>query len=701
MATQVSPGVRITEIDKTLSLSQVALTDGGLAGGFNWGPVEKVTNVTSEEELVKLFGKPDANTSDFFFTAANFLGYSNSLKLVRVVSQTASLAATSSANGVALDANSWFSVNATANVITAITGNTSALLAGHNLLLANATVNTTVTILAVTNSTSATLTATPSAAVTNGVAYAYGVYVKNSDHYDATYTDGSGDIGTWAAKFPGAKGNSLRVEVCSSANAYSQTPAQTLTVASGTTVTFSANVATIMQAGDIITANGESRQLTALAANGTEGTINTAFSTALSAKTFTRKWKYYDLFVGAPGTSAFASARSGSLDEMHIVVIDEDGLFTGSTNTVIERYSHVSKASDARTETGSINYYKEVINQQSPYIWWFDHQSGGTNWGSTVAGTTFGVPALIAATSLKGGIDGGTLSNADLIRGYELLSAESVQAALILGASANTTVATYVINNVVIPKKYSIGFFSPNKADVVNNVGDEVTDIIAYRDALPSTSFAVLDSGWKYQYDKYNDVYRYVPLNGDVAGCCVRTDQVADPWFSPAGFTRGQLKNVVKLPFNPTQTQRDDLYRSGINPVVSFPGQGTVLFGDKTLLSKPSSFDRINVRRLFLTLEKQVELSAKYQLFEQNDAFTRSAFVNLVEPMLRSVKGRRGISDYFVVCDETNNPGDAVDRGEFRADIYVKPTLSINYIAINFVLVKSDASFTEVATSLV
>lgn len=700
MATQVSPGVRITEIDKSLALGQVALTEGAIAGGFNWGPVEQVRTVSSEEDLVKQFGKPDANTADHFFTAANFLGYSNSLRVVRTVNPNTALAATSSANGTILDATSTFTVNTTSSTMVAATGNTLNLFAGLELQLSNSTASVNVIVSSVTSATNAVLTATPSTAVTSGNAFAFGVYVKNEDHYNATFADGSASVGNWAAKYPGAKGNTLKVEVCSSANAYSHTPTQTLTIASGVTVTFSANVATVMQAGDIITANGESRQLIALAANGTEGTVNAAFSTALSTQAFSRKWKYAGLFTGAPGTSTYVSDRGGSLDEMHIVVIDEDGLFTGAANTVLERYSNVSKASDAKTETGSTNYYKEVINRESPYIWWFDHQSGGTNWGSAASGLTFGTPLVISSTSLHGGTDGGTLTNADLFRGYDLLADELVEASLILGGSANTTVASYVINNVVLPKKYSIGFFSPNKADVVNNAGDEVDDIIAYRDALPSTSFAVLDSGWKKQYDKYNDVYRFVPLNGDVAGCCVRADQVAEPWFSPAGFARGQIKNVVSLPFNPTNAQRDDLYRRGINPVVTFPGQGTVLYGDKTLLSKPSAFDRINVRRLFIALEKTVENSAKQQLFEQNDAFTRSAFVNLVEPYLRSVRGRRGITDYFVVCDETNNPADAIGRNEFRADIFVKPVSSINFISLNFVLVRGDVSFSEVVTNL-
>jgi len=290
--------------------------------------------------------------------------------------------------------------------------------------------------------------------------------------------------------------------------------------------------------------------------------------------------------------------------------------------------------------------------------------------------------------------------DADLIRGYDLFKDERIEVSFILGANASPSLATYIIGSIVEKKPFTMGFFSPERADVVSNLGVETTAVISFRDALPSSSYAVLDSGWKYQYDKYNDLYRYVPLNGDVAGCAVRADQVAEAWYSPAGFTRGQIKNVVKLPYNPTQANRDDLYRNGINPVVTFPGQGTVLFGDKTLQSKPSAFDRINVRRLFIALEKTIERSAKQQLFEQNDSFTRQAFLALVEPYLRSVRGRRGLTDFFVVCDETNNPPASVDAGEFRADIYVKPIRSINYIQLNFVAVRSDVAFTELVTNL-
>lgn len=698
MATQVSPGINISEIDQTLSLGQVALTEGAVAGNFKWGPVEQVRTVSSEDELVKVFGKPDNNTANFFYTAANFLAYSNTLRVVRVVDETKALAATASSNGTILGAITLTFTNASANVTTT---NTSLLFAGQTLYVANATANATITIASVTNSTSAVLTSTPTVNVAAGNAYAYGVYVKNEDHYNTSFAAGEASIGSWSAKYVGSLGNSLRVEVCASANAYLQTPTQTLTVTSGnTTVTFSANVATTHQVGDVLTANNERRTLTALATNGTSGTINSAFSTALTTSAYTRQWKYASQFNGAPGTSDYVSQRGGSLDELHVVVIDQDGLITGTANTMLEKYGYVSKASDAKTENGATNYYVNVLNNQSSYVWWMDHASAGANWGSAASGLTFDVIALVQGDSLQGGVDIGTVSDADLLRGYNFFRDELVEVSFILGANASASLATSIMDNVVTPKMFTLGFFSPSSASVVNNAGDEATDIIAFRNSLPSTSYAVLDSGWKYQYDKYNDKYRYVPCNGDTAGCCVRADQTGEAWFSPAGFSRGQIKNVIKLAYNPRQSDRDDLYRNGINPIVSFPGQGTVLYGDKTLLAKPSSFDRINVRRLFIALEKTISVSAKQQLFEQNDDLTRASFVNMVEPFLRSVKGRRGITDYYVVCDATNNPADAIDRGEFRADIYVKPVRSINYISLQFVSVRSDVAFNEVITNL-
>ena len=232
------------------------------------------------------------------------------------------------------------------------------------------------------------------------------------------------------------------------------------------------------------------------------------------------------------------------------------------------------------------------------------------------------------------------------------------------------------------------------------NVSDPISQTVnvkGFADSLSSSSYAVIDSGYKYQYDKYNDVYRHVPLNGDIAGLCARTDNVADPWYSPGGFNRGQIRGAVKLAFNPNQTQRDELYKARVNPVVTFPGQGTVLFGDKTAQAKPSAFDRINVRRLFIVLEKAIATAAKFQLFEFNDEFTRAGFRNLVEPFLRDVQGRRGITDFAVVCDDTNNTGEVIDRNEFRADIFIKPARSINFITLNFVATRTGVAFSEVA----
>ena len=239
-------------------------------------------------------------------------------------------------------------------------------------------------------------------------------------------------------------------------------------------------------------------------------------------------------------------------------------------------------------------------------------------------------------------------------------------------------------------------FVSPEQDDVVNNSGSESTTVITTAGTYTKSSYAVMDSGYKYQYDKYNDVYRWVPLNGDIAGLCVRTDNERDPWFSPAGLNRGVIKNVVRLAWNPTKAERDELYKAGVNPVVTFPGEGTILYGDKTLLNRPSAFDRINVRRLFIVLEKSITKAARSSLFEFNDEFTRAAFVNIVEPFLRDVQGRRGIYDYRVVADTTNNTAEVIDQNQFVGDIYIKPARSINFIQLNFTAVRTGVAFEEI-----
>jgi phage tail sheath protein FI len=339
-----------------------------------------------------------------------------------------------------------------------------------------------------------------------------------------------------------------------------------------------------------------------------------------------------------------------------------------------------------------------VLNRQSAYVWWLAHVGTTSNWGSPAAGLAFGAAVQPYTKSLDGGNDANEAVTAgEVQQAYDLFAdADQYDIALLAAGPATMATADYLITNIAEVRKDCVVFVSPLKTSVVNNADNEVDDVIADRNDLTSSSYALMDSGWKYTYDKYNDVYRWVPLNGDMAGLAARTDTTNDPWFSPAGFTRGNVKNVVKLAWNPKQADRDDIYKVGINPVVSFPGQGVLLYGDKTLLSRPSAFDRINVRRLFIALEKTIARYAKSQLFEFNDEYTRSAFRNVVEPYLRDVKARRGITDFLVVCDSTNNTPAVVDANQFVGDIYVKPSRSINFIQLNFVAVRSGVSFQEV-----
>ena len=419
-------------------------------------------------------------------------------------------------------------------------------------------------------------------------------------------------------------------------------------------------------------------------------------------------WEYGSLFDRKPGTSYFVAQNfnANANDEFHMVVVDEDGAFTGSAGTILEKFAAVSKALNARDESGQSIYWQDVLYRQSKFIYGAcqpeDVTGQDTGWGVavTATGSTNTYTDMRTTENTFSFILGTdeTLTDGDNIRGYDpLKNSEAVDIQLVMAAGHNATVTLDVVNNVAAGRKDCVAFLSPALANVQSTT--PTTDVINYRNnslSNVSTSYAVMDSGWKYQYDKYNDVFRWIPLNGDIAGLCARTDTDRDPWFSPAGLNRGQIKNVVKLAYAPTKANRDELYKNAINPVVSFPGEGTMLFGDKTLLGRPSAFDRINVRRLFIVLEKSIAKASRSSLFEFNDEFTRAQFVNLVEPFLRTVQGRRGIYDYRVVCDETNNTPEIIDRNEFVGDIYVKPARSINFIQLNFVAVRTGVAFEEV-----
>ena len=539
----------------------------------------------------------------------------------------------------------------------------------------------------------------------NANANAATILVKSEADYDANYAAGISGGGDVVAKFPGALGNSLKYSICPSNTAFESTLTGNYTVVNGNNgVVFSANQAAAISAGDLLQlgSDKEMYKVSTVAGDGKSVVLTSSYTgnTVNASTALNRRWEFYDFVSAAPGTSPFATTRNATNDTMHIVVIDEDGEWTNVKNQVIEVFEAVSKANDARNEDGSTNYYVERLNRQSAYLWWANHPAGVTNAGSAAVGTAFGGGNTPITRSLASGSDGSAGTAGEYQRAYDLFkSAEEVDIALLLGGSSTSATAIHLINNIAEFRKDCVVCLSPEQADVVNNtayVNSEVDDIVEFRNTLPSSSFAVLDSGFKYQYDKYNDQYRYVPLNGDTAGTMARTDQVRDPWYSPAGLSRGRIKNTVNLAFNPNKTARDQLYKNGVNPVTTFPGEGTVLFGDKTLLAHPSAFDRINVRRLFIVLEKAIAIASRQSLFEFNDEFTRAQFVNLVEPFLRDVQGRRGIFDFRVVCDETNNTPEIIDRNEFVGDIFVKPARSINFIQLNFVAVRTGVEFEEV-----
>ena len=431
------------------------------------------------------------------------------------------------------------------------------------------------------------------------------------------------------------------------------------------------------------------------------GKLGNSLSVAVCSNTATfSAWTYKGYFTSAPTTSDYVTNAGGSNDEMHIAIIDTGGLFSGTQGTILETFPFVSKASDASIN-GSSNYYKQVIFNNSKYVYVVDpvdYANTNATWGQT-ANTVF-AKVTNQLVNLAGGTDV-VPTDSDLQTAYTLFeNKEQVDISLVVTGDASVAVQQFVIDNVVTPRADCIALISPPSTAVVNQAGSETTNIQTWLTSLSrSSSYVVADSGWKYQLDKYNNVYRWVPLNGDIAGLCVYTDTIKDPWFSPAGFNRGAIKNCIKLAWNPTKTYRDTLYSAGVNPVVSFAGQGTVLFGDKTLQSKPSAFDRINVRRLFIALEKSIGTAAKFSLFELNDEFTRGQFVALVTPFLRDIQGRRGITDFKVVCDTTNNTPNVVDSNQFVGDIYIKPARSINFIQLNFVAVGTGVDFTTIVNA--
>ena len=678
MAFQISPGINITEIDRTGVVNQViSNTSAAYAGNFKWGPVLQIQTISSENEFAAKFGTPDDTNYLDFFSVANFIGYGARLQVIRTADAATSKAATRKGG---LTASTFW-----------------------NSDLADKFTN-------------------------------YGI------------SAGAGVTGVAIARYPGVLGNSLKIS-------YSDNVARGVTFngittagTSGTGITFDVgkgltnagwNIITFgftgsdglskIAVGDFLkfadTAKSyevvEKRDSGGVYTVGLRviGSTGDAQNALLGQTQATAVWAYARFLNQTLSTATTTKLKGYSDDEVAVAVVDEDGFVSGTKGAILETFVG-SKAQNATNLDGTNSYYTRQLNK-SQYVFWVSHPSGnglttaaeleantgvnGLAWGATlgVVGGTSGFQRLTA--NVYGSFGGGTDPDpklTDTFAGYDLFKdGENSEANLLLQGGHNTEVAKYLIE-LANTRKDAIVFCSPEPLSLIKDqtVGVAYDNILDWRTRTlaADTSYAVIDSGWKYQYDKYNDAYRWMPLNPDIAGLVARTDSTANPWFSPAGYNRGIIRNCIKLAFNPGKPYRDGLVTYQVNPVVTQAGSGTVLLGDKTALLKPSAFDRLSIRRLVVALEKAVATAAKFQLFEFNDEFSRANFLGLIEPFLREVQGSKGISEYKIICDETNNGPEVVAKNQFNADIFVKANQTVNYVQLNFIASNSQANFSEV-----
>ena len=640
MATQVSPGIIVRERDFTNSRIQETITNiGAIAGPFTKGEVGVAKLITNEKELVETFGKPDSNNYESWYTASEFLNYGGNLQVARIT-----------------EANAAFLTNANSGSVA-------------------------------------------------------GVRVNSEDEYE-TNIEGTVQSYDFLAKNPGTWGNSLKV-ITIDAGAD-----QILTLASGVTVAKGAAVTDGTATGIAYEANtSDTTKIAVVLDPASARFVSGGSVSGVSVDSVVDWYDQQEATTGInwnaiaprPGTSPFVAQKGGSNDEIHVVIVDEDGKLTGVANSIVEKILFVSKASDAKTTEGETNFYRDVIRDRSKYIYLTAYETtsvyteGGLEEITANSDSTTNFSLLAHKSySFGGGLDYETYDVSDSTQTYlDVFSdSETIQIDYILAGPCNLAKANSLIN-IATNRKDCIAFISPKRTDVIGSDASTATkqkeNVVEFFESISdSSSYAVFDSNYKYIYDRFNDAYRWIPCNADVAGLCVNAATIAEPWYSPAGFNRGNLRNAIKVAFNPTKQHRDELYAKRINPIATFPGQGIVLFGDKTALRSPSAFDRINVRRLFLIIERSIKEFSRGVLFELNDESTRSNFTSQVENFMRDIQARRGMTDFLVVADTTNNTADVIDRNEFVADIYIKPSRSINFITLTFVATRTGVSFNEV-----
>jgi len=703
----VSPGVRIREVDLTVGGITAANNQvGAIAGPFQKGPVNVPILIETENDLLNTFGKPISSDAqyEYWLGASSYLSYGGILRVVRCDGDKLN-----NANAVGVGTSSvTLKINSTEDYNNLTTAPTWAWAARNPGSWANnlkvcvidaaadqrigfGTTGTVSVGFAVTAAFSQTVAGIGTTTTETGVLRGIITAGITSALFDVKITAKTGS------------GSSIFTETSyseGSVNAF--VTGQIITISDGSS---NIGTATISSASDWYN----------------EQTLGLSNATV-----------YWKNIAPRPRTSQYASERSGRNDELHVVVVDDTGAVTGTAGNILEKYTNVSKAFDAKISPSEANYYKDIIVNNSQYIFpgvaptgnktKFSTPSGvasasDTTWGLAAQGNTFN---CIGASiyNLAGGRDysGPTSGITSYVGGYSVGLSDVISAYrnftnpaeykidfLIGGPSGGaTTQESQAKANELIAiadvRKDCVATISPHRSEVVNvaNSDTQTNSIVKFFDPLTSSSYAVFDTGYKYVYDRFNNQFRYIACNADVAGLMARTSINQYPWFSPAGANRGALNNAVKLAYNPSQAQRDLLYPKRINPIIFSPGAGIILFGDKTALSYTSAFDRINVRRLFLTLESSIERAARAQLFEFNDTITRANFINIVEPYLRDVKSKRGITDFVVVCDESNNTPDVIDGNQFKADIYIKPARSINFIGLTFVATRTGVSFEEI-----
>ena len=659
-STLLSPGVEIQERDLTLgSIETVEVNVGAIAGAFSKGPVLTPVRISTEAQLIEIFGEPAEGNATSWWTAASFLQYGGVLDVVRV-------------------------------------------------------------------STSGQLTASD-----DSVTSPYLLSIPTKDVYEASYYSATANPFKWAARDPGVESNAIKVGVIDKGADVTLTLDGALgTTTVGTLVQTTSGNAGGAKSGYIYEWDAATNKVSLISSD--TWTTTDQIENGVTDLNVTAQVEWYDqqeVFTGLkwssiaprPGTSPYVADRGGANDEMHIAVWDSTGAITGKPNTLLEKHTYLSKSNNSKTSSGSVNYYPTVILDKSSYIYWGSHETDvydvSANQGATggnIAGTnnagnasteTFDLFAAPKTYTFQKGAETLSATSGEIITGLqEFADTETLDIDYLLmgpgdaSSKTNTQAIASQVLSICALRKDCVGFLSPYRGDVVGVTSSttQTNNVVSFYSNMASTSFGVFDNGWKYIYDRFADKYRYVPLNGDVAGLCASVTANGTPWFSPAGLNRGAIRGAVKLAFSPTKSERDSLYQNRINPVTSLPGQGIVLFGDKTALASPSAFDRINVRRLFNVIEKTIGNAAKGVLFELNDEFTRSNFKNVVEPFLRGIQAERGITDFLVVCDSSNNTGAIIDANEFKADFYIKPARSINFITLTFIATRTGVSFEEV-----